>query len=477
MSITVNTNIASLNAQNNLNKAQNSLDTSLARLSSGLRINSAKDDAAGLAISDRMNAQVSGLNQAVRNANDGISMAQTAEGALQESTSMLQRIRDLAVQSANDTNSLGDRQNIQKEVTSLVSELDRISTSTQFNGKTLFDGSFGNATFQVGANAGQTITTTMGNFRTNNYGVQQVAGTASQAVSSTAGAAGATITAGSAIVVNGTMASGTYTTVASDTAKTVAEGINNLETGVTASADTKMDISFAGGGNYALTVASDNSTGKVVSFALGTSGTEGLQAAVDAFNNVAGDTGVTAKVNDAGTGVTLENSTGNDIALTGATTNAAGITFGTSGTTIAAGAKTTGTITGQVTLDSSKSFSVTDASGLGLSASSTLQSVSTLDVTTVDGATAALNIVDAAMASVDDQRASLGAIQNRFEHTIANLQSVSQNISAASSQITDADFAAETANMSRAQILQQAGIAMVAQANTLPQAALTLLKG
>jgi flagellin len=182
MSSTINTNINTLTAQRNLGMNQASLSTSIARLSSGLRINSAKDDAAGLAISDRLNAQIKGLNQAVRNANDGISLAQTAEGALKASTDILQRVRELAVQSANATNSAGDRQALQAEVGQLVSELDRISQTTEFNGSKLLNGTFGTQQFQVGANANQTITAATANLRTAVYGNNQVKAAGADAV-------------------------------------------------------------------------------------------------------------------------------------------------------------------------------------------------------------------------------------------------------------------------------------------------------
>jgi flagellin len=475
MALGINTNVTSLNAQRNLGRTQDMLSTSMQRLTSGLRINSAKDDAAGLAISDRFTAQIRGLNQAVRNSNDGISMAQTGEGALQETTNMLQRLRELAVQSANDTNTAGDRQKIQKEVNSLIAELDRISTTTQFNGKTLFDGNFGTATFQVGANANQTIEATVGNFRTAQYGNNQVTGTAA------AGAAASRIATGKAIVVSGAIASGTYTTAANDTAKSIADGINRLGTGVTASARTELDISFSSAGSYALTVKSDNSSAKTIAFQIGgATGSDNLAAAVKAFNDVAGETGVTAKVNSAGTGVTLVNATGNDITLGDTiTANAGNVSVGS--TTLTGGTNTvadTAVINGQVILDSDRAFNVTDAasSGFAVSGTSALKAVSTLDVSSAAKATDALKIVDAALSSVDDQRAYFGALQNRFESTIANLQNVSENLSGARGRIQDADFAAETASLTRSQILQQAGIAMLAQANQSQQTVLSLLR-
>ncbi len=473
MAITVNTNMASLNAQRNILKTQGTLNRSLQRLSSGLRINSAKDDAAGLAISDRMNAQIRGMNQAVRNANDGISLMQTGEGALQEATSILTRIRELAVQSVNDSNSLSDRQQLQKEVTALTAELDRISVNTEFNGRALFDGTFGSATFQVGANAYQTITTATTNFRTSVYGNNTIAGAAS------AGAAATRTVAAATIDVNGNISSGTYTTGATDTAKVIAEGINNLETGVSASARTELDISFGATGAYTLTVTSDNATANTISFSVSAVATsDGLAEAAKAFNDVAGATGVTAEVNAASTGITLVNATGNDITLGDTTVaNAGAVTVGAA-TLTADTVADTSVINGRVTLDSDKSFSAVDSgSGYVVNGSSSLQAVSTMDVSTSTLANTALKIADAGLIAIDNQRADFGAIQNRFESTIANLMVVSENLSAAKSRIVDADFAAETSNLAKMQILQQAGLAMLAQANTIPQAALTLIQG
>jgi len=297
----INTNIMSLNAQRNLNRSQDSLKTSLQRLSSGLRINSAKDDAAGLAISERFTAQIRGLNQAVRNANDGISLAQTAEGALSEAGNILQRIRELAVQSANATNSASDRQALQAEVGQLVSELDRIATSTEFNGQKLLDGTFGAAVFQVGANANQTIQTTTGNFRTNQYGDYRVEGTATSA-SSTNRVAGGNLT------VAGSLGTQNFTIDPGESAKKIAEMVNAKadETGVKAHANTEQKMSFDTAGAYVLSIKSDNAKAQQISFTISdTEGTDGLAGAVTAFNDVASKTGVTARVSDDGQSIVL----------------------------------------------------------------------------------------------------------------------------------------------------------------------------
>lgn len=471
----INTNIMSLNSQRNLNKSQEALQTSLQRLSSGLRINSAKDDAAGLAISERFTAQIRGLNQAVRNANDGISLAQTAEGALSEAGNILQRIRELAVQSANATNSASDRQALQAEVGQLVSELDRIATSTEFNGQKLLDGTFGAAVFQVGANANQTIQTTTANFRTSQYGNYRVEGTATSA-------AGTNRVAGGSLTVAGSLGTETFTIDTGESAKKIAEMVTAKadETGVKAYATTEQKVSFDTAGAYVLSIKSDNADPQQISFTIsGTEGNDGLAGAVTAFNDVASKTGVTARVSDDGKSIVLMNSTGENIDITVAAgnTNSGNMVIG--GATLSSGTAGAAYITGQVVFDSDKSFSVSGDVGQVVDAAtvaSELNSVAELDISSVEGANLALATVDAALANVNNQRAKFGAIQSRFGSTIANLSTNAENLSAARSRIRDADFAAETAELTRAQILQQAGTAMLAQANAMPQNVLSLLQ-
>lgn len=513
----INSNINSLNAQKNLAGSQASLATSMQRLSSGLRINSAKDDAAGLGIAERFTSQIKGVNQAARNANDGISLSQTAEGALSSASTILQRVRELAVQSANATNSASDRAALNAEVGQLTSELDRIAKTTQFNGQNLLDGSFGSSTFQVGANANQTITATTANFSTSKYGNNRMG----SVVAATAGAAGDLVTGatrgttastavlsatssalGETITVNGALGTSPVVVPAAQSAKTVAGLINaqSNNTGVTATANTVINAdTFLSGGSYALNVTSDNSPAVAVSFTVGSSGgatnnADDLAAAISAFNDKTSQTGVTAKLNTAGTGITLTNQAGNDILLTNTTTTA-GSTFKLTSNdsaatavtvTVAGGANASGYVTGSITLDSDKTFGVTTTGTgvvgtktsfiLGTAGASQLQGANTLDVSTVDSATRTLSTVDSALSAVNGQRAKFGALQSRFETTIANLQTSSENFSASRSRIQDADFAMETANLSRSQILQQAGTAMVAQANQLPQGVLALLR-
>jgi flagellin len=492
MAATINTNINSLTAQRNLTTSQSALSQSIQRLSSGLRINSAKDDAAGLAISERFTSQIRGLNQAVRNANDGISLAQTAEGALKASGDILQRVRELAVQSANASNSAGDRQALQQEVGQLVAELDRISQTTEFNGQKLLDGSFGTAQFQVGANANQTIVAATANLRTSVYGNNQI-NLSGVDVNADAVANGV---GGGDLVINGFLGTATVTVAGDESASDTAAQINlsRADTGVAATArtETRLDITV---GSYTLDVGSAGGTTRPVSFSVATVDANGLSEAVSALNQQSSKTGVTAALTEDGTGIVLTNAAGDDINLTLSAVSAAGgeevsvtkiNSAGEDGGTpvVMDAAADVATVGGYVILDSEKSFSVADAGDYVAAGvfttddleSSTLNKVADLDVTTFDNSSEALKTIDSALAFISGERAKLGALQSRFETTVANLQVTSENLSASRSRILDADFASETAALSRAQILQQAGTAMVAQANQLPQGVLALLR-
>jgi flagellin len=488
MASTINTNINSLTAQRNLGMSASSLSTSIQRLSSGLRINSAKDDAAGLAISERFTTQIRGLNQAARNANDGISLAQTAEGAMSGAGNILQRVRELAVQSANASNSASDRQALQQEVTQLVTELDRIAQTTEFNGQRLLDGTFGTQQFQVGANANQTITATTANLRTNVYGNNQLQAAGGDAVLA---APGSNTTVAGTMVVNGTLGSVSVTVDVNSTAKANADKINLAasSTGVVATARNELSLTFGAAGAYNLTLQSDNTTPQAIAFTLSSaSTTDGLAAAISAINDQSSKTGVTASLNPTGTAVVLTNATGNDISVSDTTVaNASNVVVQKLGSTGAASGAAvtltadataaTATVVGYVTLDSDKSFAVdVTTTNLAVDGGSTLNKVSDLDVTSFTKASQALKTVDSALSFISGERARLGALQSRFESSISNLQVTSENLSASRSRILDADFAQETANLSRAQILQQAGTAMVAQANQLPQQVLALLQ-
>ena len=540
MSQVIQTNVPSLTAQRNLSGTGNALATSLQRLSSGYRINSAKDDAAGLAISERFSAQISGLNQAKRNANDGISLAQTAEGALKTSAEILQRVRVLAVQSANATNSASDRQALNDEVNALTAELNRIAQTTEFNGRKMLDGSFTSALFQVGANANQTITATSGNFTTSAYGNYRIGGRVADTLggggdmvlgTSTAGgmavvanvfgASSSGITAGTLTVAG---QAGTYNISydAGASAKLIAEKVNAVtqSTGVSASARTEIELTgMEAGSSYVIELASNNSNEQAVTIAFtvgadraggaastAISSTDQLASAVDAFNKQAAKTGVSARVNDKGDGITLVNDAGEDIRMAlkstgqdsdglllrqagvdkdGNALSNEGISQTNNNMTLSEdtnGLAGTGvTITGQVTFDSEAGFAVTDDQGQFLSETDTpvgaqLQAVQTADVSTVASSNRTISLIDSALQRINTQRAAYGALQSRFTNTIANLQVTSENMSASRSRIRDTDFAEETAELTRAQILQQAGTAMLSQANSLPQQVLSLLR-
>ncbi len=476
MAQTINTNISSLTAQRNANRSQNDLSTAIQRLSSGLRINSAKDDAAGLAISDRMTAQIRGINQAARNANDGISLAQVAEGALGSVTGSLQRIRELAVQSANATNSASDRLALQQEVAQLTTEIDRVATQTQFNGLNLLDGSFTAQQFQVGANAGQTISvTSIASARASALGVYQGFNLTSQSI-------GAANNSPQALTVNiGGAGAVSLGSVAVD-AKAQAAAINNGNiSGLVATANA---TSVAAGTSTAAATAAGTATYTVNGVAISISGADGAGAlssnranAVAAINAQSAATGVVAT--DTGSGVSLSAADGRNIALTyaaGSFTGSAAADFGLSATAL-----TGGTLNLSYSAPSGVSGSVAFAQTGGLNTSTAIAStgtaVSAMNISSVSGANAALSAVDAALQTINGSRAALGAVQNRFSSTIENLQTAGENLSASRSRIQDADFAAETAALSRAQVLQQAGTAMIAQANQLPQQVLQLLKG
>ncbi|NMF48514.1 flagellin [Pseudoalteromonas arctica] len=467
MALTVNTNVSSLNAQRNLTKSGEGLATSMERLSSGMRINSAKDDAAGLQISNRLTSQINGLAVAQRNANDGISMAQTAEGAMQESTNILQRMRELALQSANGSNSDSDRDALQKEVTALQTELTRIADTTSFGGQQLLDGSYGTKKFQVGANANETISMTL-----NNVGADAIGNNVVEGAGTVLGAAGAaeSLTAALGDVTGGTFGvvgfpTTSDITIAADVgAKTIASQINNAGFGVEAEAVLTSTISTLDSDSDGTLVIGDSQ------FALASFGGD-IDKLATAMNKV----GIEASVENSVLTFTAKNVDGAEI--TGASAGTASL-----GGVAAAGAAS---VTSELKLSSGEDFVVRGAAldelfGGGVVATggaSTLNKVSDVSITTQTGAQDALAAIDGAIASIDSQRADLGAIQNRFGHTISNLANVAENVSASRSRIQDTDFATETAHMTKNQILQQAGTSILSQANQIPQAAISLLGG
>ncbi len=487
----INTNVASLTAQRNLNTSQSSLNQSLQRLSSGLRINSAKDDAAGMAISTRMTAQIRGLNQAARNANDGISLAQTAEGALAEIGNNLQRIRELAVQSANATNSASDRASIDAEASQLISEITRVSSQTSFNGITLLDGSFTSQAFQVGANANQTISvSSIADARATGLGSNILLGLGTIIGAGGVGAtkaAAADLTGGNTVgaetdLTITTTGGGTTSAIsyaANADAKAVAAAINGAAGGVGVTATASNSATLSGvsiAGTITMTL-----NGSAISAAV--ADPTDLTALMSAINGAQGATGVVASFTSTSTkaGLTLSTTDGRDISVlnyanTGAGTasfSAVTLTSGTTDSSIKSGSVSLASSKGTVTLAGANTDVFTSATQ-----ASAFSSVSSLSLTGTTGANAqlAIAVVDAALSQINVSRGDLGSYQNRFSSAIASLQTTSENLSASRSRIQDADFAAETGSLTRGQILQQAGTAMLAQANALPNGVMTLLR-
>lgn len=572
MAISVQTNVASINAQRNLSKSGGMMQTSMQRLSSGLRINSAKDDAAGMQISNRLTSQVNGLNVAVRNANDGISMAQTAEGALQESTNILQRMRDLSVQSANGTYSDGDRAALQEEVVQLQRELDRISESTSFGDRKLLDGSFGTEAFQVGANSFETINVSVGSFGSADMGAESfelsiaVEGTNTATVEALSSAAGSNATlavslGGMAVQSNagvastnaelgtelnavasastfsldikGSLGSASASINGESSALGVADSVNRAssKTGVLADARNTVTLDFSGASSAgaahtdsALLTAeaiitmelrgqnTDQSVdGARVKFSV--TDTEDLQSVVNSFNQVASETGISARLTGDGR-VQLTSERGDNIVMENLQIdgNAAGIsmsatTYGYEGdvldssTAVSGGDVITSATSTTFTDDSSSGYAAfvgtvrtrsnddyklsltgtTALEGGNLLSSANTETISgretidEVDIGTAVGAQKAIEVIDGALSYIDEQRAGLGAVQNRLSSTVSNLENVVENASASRSRIRDTDFASETAMLTSNQILQQASTSILAQANQLPQTALSLL--
>ncbi len=485
----INTNVMSLNAQRNLNTSQGVLAESLQRLSSGLRINSAKDDAAGLAIATRFTTQIRGLNQAVRNANDGISLAQTGESALGEVTNNLQRIRELAVQSANATNSASDRLALDAEVQQRIADINRIASQTSFNGQKVLDGSFGTASFQVGANVGETVAV---NFSTG-LGANQIGqiATASgtQVTNDALTQGGLTVQVGSGeAVAVGQSSAGTGAGQTAESAYAKAQAINAAGvSGLTVTASNSQTVAFASVAtetDYSLTV---NGQAIYANYDAVADGALTGAAVADQINLSAATTGVRASF--AGGNLTFTTTDGRDIDITENAVNQAaeglnGALTDNTGASIdyAATGAVAGSFGGTITLSASETITLGggEEARAGFTAAQAITvdatTLSQVDVTTVANAENTILRVDAALQTVSSVRSQFGAVQQRFESTIVNLQTISENLTASRSRIEDADFAAETAKLTKAQILQQAGVAVLAQANAVPQTVLGLLR-
>lgn len=468
MALTVNSNISSLNAQRNLVGSQGGLGRSLERLSSGLRINKAGDDAAGLTISDGLKSQIKGLNQAIRNANDGISLMATAEGAIGEITNDLQRLRELAVQASSDTYSGANRASIQSEVDQLVSEITRIGSTVQFNGQKILDGSFTSKNIQIGANKGETLALSIGDVRASKIG----------AVASTTGTATNQVDSGD-VVLNG-ITVGTAT----------ADGVSYASSSTSALADVNAINAVSGQSGVTAEVVDTTrtATGSVVAatLAAGDLVINGVDIGAVTFSNsdstgtlknkinaVSNQTGVVASVSSGGV-LSLSAADGRNITVT---TTAAG---NTASLLNAAAGTTTYKGTFKLVSDSTFTVSGTTVGDAGLTAGSynpdVTKALNSINVTTQANANSAITTIDYAIKQVNSTRANLGGQANRLEAVVTNLSAIAENLSSSQSRILDADFASETAQMTRSQILQQAGTAILAQANSTPQSILSLLK-
>jgi flagellin len=482
MTTSINTNISAMAAQNSLRKTALTQDTAMERLSTGIRINNAKDDAAGLAISTRMTANIRGISAAIRNANDGISLTQTAEGSLTAIGDNLQRIRELAVQSANTGNNASDRGALNAEATQLIAEIDRVASNSAFNGIKLLDGSFQNQDLQVGASNDNNdrIRISIGNAKASALGV---GGGSSYSVTTTAltVSSAAIATAGS-VTVNGynvgvTISDGVSTTGAASSAIAKANAINAItgQTGVTAKAGATELTFSATSATAASTVIALN--GVQISANIDGSARGAASSIAAAINAVSSQTGVTASiVNSDGNQYKLSAADGRniDVSFVGAATaGASGIAAATTYGTLSLSSKSSQGIT----VGGSGALSITGVSQAYAAATATAGAgVSTLDLSTASGAQDALTVLDRAINTVTDSRASMGAYQNRLSATISNLETTSMNLSASRSRILDTDYAKETTNLAKAQIITQAATAMLAQANQSAQSVLALLK-
>jgi len=469
MALVINTNIASLTAQRNLAESQSVSATAMERLSSGLRINSAKDDAAGLAIANRFSAQSQGMAIATRNASDGMSLAQTAEGALQETTDNLLRMRELAVQSANNTLSAADRTALDTEYNQLVAEIQRVATSTTYNGLNLLDGSRGAADFQVGAAANQTVE------------MAAIASTQTTALGIFTGVENVTVTGGTGATGTGNLTvatTGVNATLANveNSARGIANALNASGLGFTASAQATQ----VGAGVGALTAGVNATTATLTVNGVSITLNDNVVLATNladttaAINNVSARTGVVAT--NTGAGVSLEAAAGDNIIVT--FTSGAGATslveadFG-----LLAAAQTHGDVI--VSFENAAASGTLALSGQATSSTAIAQTGTSIAASGVDtqaNSTTAINAIDRAITNIDTIRASLGATQSRFESIVSSTMVARESAEASRSRIMDADFAVETANMTKGQILQQAGISVLAQANAMPQQVLSLLQ-
>ncbi len=487
----INTNVSSLLSQNSLQLNEKKLATAMERLSTGVRINSAKDDAAGLAITTRMTSEIRGLTAAVRNANDGISVAQTAEGSLGEITNILQRLRELAVQSANASNNATDRSFLDTEAQQLIAETDRIGSQASFNGVKLLDGTFTSQNFQVGAKEGETIVF-------NSIADSRASGLGSHTLTSSGtkmGIALATAVETDALAVNGVAAkvpgdSFKLTTANGGTSAAITYAVNSGADVIAAAINTASDsVGITAKATNSATMSTLSASG-TVSFVLNTqsiiasiTSTSDLSACAAAINGKASSTNITASfANPADkSSLTLTAGDGRNIVISGLIVGAAGGTASVSGTTVGAATTTDSIVkTGTVDMVSSKGAITAANAGTDVltsaSASSSFKSVAGVSLTTQASSSSALSVLDQALTQVNNTRAALGGLMNRFAATVSNQGTAIMNLSASRSRILDTDYAVETTNLAKAQIIQQAATAMLAQANQSSQSVLALLK-
>lgn len=487
----INTNIGAIAAQANMTRVNEELNTAMTRLSTGLRINAAKDDAAGMAIGEKMTAQIMGLNQAVRNATDGKNLIDTTESAHVEVSNMMQRLRELAVQSSNDTNTSADRGNIVAESRQLIAEINRVSETTTFNGMKVMDGSFSGKQFQIGADANITVSINVDSTRATDIG----AFTLRSDVNVADGASG--IAGGTNIVISGHAGSAEFEQTAEMSARQLEAAINNVssQTGVSATAQTVAKLSNLDSAGQLSFELNGYDVGPVA-----ISDASDLRSLRDAINAETTRTGVTAAMGSDNSEIILTDTTGKNIVFSNfSSDDGAGgdLTIdvdvlnadGTAATTTFTTSESltdgdTATVTGQVTLSSTQVFSVHTADDTvdeaffqESNSAGKLEQLAEIDLSTAEGAGKAINVIDMALAKVSQARSDLGAVSNRLDSTISNLTNITTSVESARSQVMDADFAAESTNLARGQILTQAATAMLAQANASQQNVMSLLRG
>lgn len=487
----INTNIGALAAQANMTRVNDELNTAMTRLSTGLRINAAKDDAAGMAIGEKMTAQIMGLNQAVRNATDGKNLIDTTESAHVEVSNMMQRLRELAVQSSNDTNTSSDRGNIVAESRQLIAEINRVSETTTFNGMNIMDGTFSGKQFQIGADANITVSINVDSTRATDIGAFTLRSDVNVADGTSA------IAGGTNIIISGHAGSAEVAQTSGMSARQLASAVNDVssQTGVSANAQTVAKLTNLDGAGQLSFEINGREIGPVA-----ISDASDLRSLRDAINAQTTRTGVTASMGENNSEIILTDTTGAnivfssfdsddgaggdltiDVDVLNSDRTSATTSFNTS-ESLTDGQSAT--VTGQVTLSSTNVFSVHSSDVTADQAffensnsPAQLEQLAEIDLSTAEGAAKAINVIDMALAKVSQSRSDLGAVSNRLDSTISNLTNISTSVEAARSQVMDADFAAESTNLARGQILSQAATAMLAQANASKQNVMQLLRG